>query len=299
MWMTAFLCKWHKHAGTNTESALSSKRETPTDNTHTQRHDHTQENVYTKVSYSGIMRIYNLTLHRLQKWNSSFSAACRLMDSSESVNSELNGASTCVTYADWACVCECMCECVCLYALPAVWVPLPTRSLGSANVPCLSLSLTRLLSQTGGWKQREDEGGRGRKKRGGRGLLTMPVSQGTRSVETAFLTNRLHPLCVVCWDHSTMAGVFFFTFHTWCNPLKQTALTWYTEVKYWSMNFRVLGFVGVCLKQVLQHHFSLSVSGRQLVKQDVDVTQTVHHSSWMSQAAPLLHTFGDYLRAGF
>ena len=77
------------------------------------------------------------------------------MDSSESVNSELNGASTCVTYADWACVCVYVCECVCLYALPAVWVPLPQPRL---TCPASSL-LTRLLDKQGrGGRRQEDEG---------------------------------------------------------------------------------------------------------------------------------------------
>ena len=131
------------------------------------------------------------------------------MDSSESVNSELNGASTCVTYADWACVCVCVCECVCLYALPAVWVPLPQPQL---TCPASSL-LTRLLDKQGRWGETARGWGKGGK--GGRGLewglLTMPVSQGTRSVVAAFHTNRQHPLAhTVKITENKVAGVFFF-----------------------------------------------------------------------------------------
>ena len=148
------------------------------------------------------------------------------MDSSESVNSELNGASTCVTYADWACVCVCVCECVCLYALPAVWVPLPQPQL---TCPASSL-LTRLLDKQGRWGETARGWGKGGK--GGRGLewglLTMPVSQGTRSVVAAFHTNRQHPLAhTVKITENKVAGVWFF-FSIW-NRLPETTQHWHNS----------------------------------------------------------------------
>ena len=152
------------------------------------------------------------------------------MDSSESVNSELNGASTCVTYADWACVCVCVCECVCLYALPAVWVPLPQPQL---TCPASSL-LTRLLDKQGRWGETARGWGKGGK--GGRGLewglLTMPVSQGTRSVVAAFHTNRQHPLAhTVKITENKVAGVFFFFFHLKQAPWNHTTLTQFKMIK--------------------------------------------------------------------
>lgn len=104
-----------------------------------------------------------LTLHRLQKWNSSFSAACRLMDSSESGNSLLNGASTCFTYADWACVCVRMCvresERVCSCVFPPA---LSSAPAASANVPCLFLCSHAFFTNGGrnGERMRQ-EGGMG------------------------------------------------------------------------------------------------------------------------------------------
>lgn len=112
-------------------------------------HHHTGELRGGLVSVQ-INRMFLLTLHRLQKWNSSFSAAYWLIDSSESVNSVLNEASTCVTYADWACVC------VCVFVSFAC--RLSSTPLAGANVPCLFLAYTP-PSQIGE-KRQEDEGGK-------------------------------------------------------------------------------------------------------------------------------------------
>lgn len=167
---------------TNTEadSAQSSNRETETDIlTCSHKWDLCAVQLFLRI-----MRIFILTLHRLQRWNSSFSAACQLMDSSESVNSVLNGASTCFTYADWACVWMCVfvCSACRLSSTPAA----------SANVPCLFLAHTPPSQTQGG----ETARGWGRKGGGDGpecGLLTMPVSQGTRSMVAAFLPYRQHP----------------------------------------------------------------------------------------------------------
>lgn len=146
-----------------------------------------------------IIKIFILTLHRLQKWNSSFSAACRLMDSSESVNSLLNGASTCFTYADWACVCEC----VCLYALPAVWVPLPQPRL---TCPASSL-LTRLLHKRGrnGKRMREEGGWAGVRAADHASLPGNQECSGSLSHVQA-TSSPSH----VKITANTMAGVFFY-----------------------------------------------------------------------------------------
>ncbi len=161
--MMAFQCKWHKHRHRICTVIKQGDRNRYTNtHTHTYAHNLTNENcvLWRGLVLPQIIRRFILTLRRLQKWNSSFSAACRLMDSSESVNSVLNGTSTCVTYADWACVCECVCVCVCLYALPVVWVPLPQPLL---TCPASSL-IARLLHKQGGETARgwgRDEGGKG------------------------------------------------------------------------------------------------------------------------------------------
>lgn len=182
-------------AQTQTQNLHSHQTETETDSPplkYSQSHKW-EVGVAKRFSCSGnTKQIFILTLHRLQKWNSSFSAACRLMDSSESVNSLLNGASTCFTHADWACVC--VCECVCLYAFPAVWAPLP-----QPNVPCLFLAHTPPSQM--GEKWQKDEGGKGDGLEWG--LLTMPVSQGTRSEVAAFLMHRQHPRCHMEGSRST------------------------------------------------------------------------------------------------
>lgn len=126
----------------------------------------------------GINRIFVLTPHRLQKWNSSFYAACWLMDSCESVYSVLNGASTCVTYADWACVCVCMSMCV------FVFFACRLSSTPTADVPCLFLAHSHSSFASG------VETARGCGRTSGRGLegglLTMPVTSGNQGKRRSF-----------------------------------------------------------------------------------------------------------------
>lgn len=143
-----------------------------------------------------MIKIFILTLHRLQKWNSSFSAACRLMDSSESGNSVLNGASTCFTCADWACEWEC----VCLSALPAVWLPLPQPQL---TCPA-SAFLTRLLYTQERHGKRTGEGG------GCAGVRVADRASlpGNRDRSSRF-TNAHHLPCVSTYQ-GTQQQVFFF-----------------------------------------------------------------------------------------
>lgn len=99
----------------------------------------------------------------------------------------------------------------------------------------------------------------------------MPVSQGTRSVVAAFHTNRQHPLTHTSQiTEDDVAGGFSFetgslkTHNT--DTIENNTKKW-----LWAKRRGVLG-IGTMLRTSLA---TLCSSGRQLVKQAVDIRPTV------------------------
>lgn len=172
--------------------------------------------------------MFPLTLHRLQKWNSSFSAACQqLIASSESVNSVLNGASTCVTCADWACESGC-----CLRSTPPFHTRLtcPASSFFSHDSFRSSRNCKRMIG-----REEKEEG----EVWSQCWEWIMPVFPGSHEWGAAFS----HTSYILC--HAQKTNLYYWILYPRCNEHKifktfsksQPNHSWIKHTELWEFTF--------------------------------------------------------------